>query len=39
VPNQTLLKDNLIALYDAWNKPEKADKWRTKLPQTEAVEE
>jgi len=27
--------NNLIALYEAWNKPEKAEKWRTKLPQTE----
>jgi hypothetical protein len=30
---------NLIALYEAWSKPEKADEWRAKLPQTEAVEE
>jgi hypothetical protein len=29
----------LIALYKAWNKPEEAEKWRAKLPQTEAVEE
>jgi len=27
---------NLIDLYEAWNKPEKAEKWRTKLPKTEA---
>ena len=27
----------LIALYEAWNKPEKAEEWRTKLPETEAV--
>ena len=26
---------NLIALYDAWNKPGKADEWRAKLPQAE----
>ena len=31
--------NNLIDLYEAWNKPEKAEKWRAKLPQTEAVEE
>jgi hypothetical protein len=24
-------------LYEAWKKPEEAEKWRTKLPQTEAV--
>lgn len=28
-----------IALYDAWNKPEKADEWRAKLPQAEAARE
>jgi hypothetical protein len=27
---------NLIALYEAWNKPEKANEWRAKLSQTEA---
>jgi hypothetical protein len=31
--------NNLIDLYEAWNKPEEAEKWRTKLPQIEAVEE
>jgi hypothetical protein len=30
---------NLIALYEAWNKPEEAEKWRAKLPQTEALRE
>jgi len=33
------LGNNLIALYKAWNKPEKAKEWKAKLPQTEAVEE
>jgi hypothetical protein len=28
--------NNLIILYEAWNKPEKAEKWRAKLPETEA---
>jgi hypothetical protein len=28
----------LIELYEAWNKPEKAEECRAKLPQTEAVE-
>jgi len=30
---------NLIRLYAAWNKPEKAKEWRAKLPQAEAMEE
>jgi hypothetical protein len=30
---------NLIDLYQAWNKSEKAKEWRAKLSQTEAVEE
>jgi hypothetical protein len=29
----------LIELYEAWDKPEKADEWRAKLSQTGAVEE
>jgi hypothetical protein len=28
--------NNLIALYESWNKPEEAEKWRAKLAQTEA---
>ncbi|UCG58249.1 MAG: serine/threonine protein kinase [Phycisphaerales bacterium] len=37
---QTLESWNkLIELYDAWSKPEKADKWRAKLPQAQAVDE
>jgi hypothetical protein len=31
--------NNLIELYEAWNKPEKANQWRAKLPQTAAVQE
>jgi hypothetical protein len=30
---------NLINLYEAWNKPEKDEEWRAKLPQMEAVME
>jgi hypothetical protein len=30
---------NQIRLYEAWNMLEKANKWRAKLPQTEAVDE
>jgi hypothetical protein len=28
-----------VDLYEAWNKPEKAEEWRAKLLQTEAVDE
>jgi hypothetical protein len=31
--------NNLIALYNAWDKPEKANEWRAKLPKTEAIDE
>ena len=31
--------NNLIELYEAWGKPEKAEEWRAKLPLTEAVEQ
>ena len=31
--------NNLIKLYEAWSKPEKAYEWRAKLPQTKAAEE
>jgi serine/threonine protein kinase len=30
---------SLINLYEAWNKPEEAEEWRAKLPQTEAIDE
>jgi hypothetical protein len=30
---------NLTQLYEAWNKPEEAEKWRAKLMQTEAIRE
>jgi hypothetical protein len=30
---------NLINLYEAWGKPEKAEQWREELPQTETIEE
>jgi hypothetical protein len=29
--------NNRITLYESWNKPEKADEWRAKLRQTEAL--
>jgi hypothetical protein len=28
---------DLIDLYKAWEKPEKAEQWRAKLPQTENI--
>ena len=31
--------NNLIALYKAWGKPEKAEEWRAKLPQTKTIEQ
>jgi len=31
--------NNLIDLYEAWNKPEEAEEWRTKLQEKEAVTE
>ncbi len=31
--------NNLIELYEAWNKPEKAEEWRAKLSQMEDIEE
>ncbi|MFC1634229.1 hypothetical protein ACFL5Z_05255 [Planctomycetota bacterium] len=38
-PNTMESWNNLINLYRAWNKPEKAKEWRAKLAQTEAVEQ
>jgi hypothetical protein len=29
--------NNLIELYEAWGKPEKAEEWRAKLPQEEST--
>ncbi len=31
--------NNLIALYEAWNKPDEAEKWRAELHQTRAAKE
>jgi hypothetical protein len=31
--------ENLIYLYNTWNKPEKAKEWQSKLPKTEAKTE
>jgi hypothetical protein len=28
---------NLIDLYEAWDKPEKAEEWRAKLSKTETI--
>jgi len=29
--------NNVIALYEAWGKPEKAQQWRAKLPRAENI--
>ena len=31
--------NNLIALYEAWNKPEKANQWRAKLPSSLTIDQ
>jgi tetratricopeptide (TPR) repeat protein len=38
-PQITEVAQSLIQLYESWGKPEKAEEWRAKLPQTEAVRE
>ncbi|MGB2864976.1 MAG: hypothetical protein WBC05_16740 [Sedimentisphaerales bacterium] len=38
-PHTIDILDQLVSLYEAWTKPEKAEEWRAKLPQTEAVKE
>ena len=38
-PNTLESWNNLIDLYEAWNKPEKAEEWRAKLAQTKAMRE
>ena len=38
-PHTLMSWNNLIKLYEAWNKPEKADEWRAKLTQMEDFEE
>lgn len=30
---------NLVELYESWDKPEKANEWRSKLPKREAAEQ
>jgi len=39
VPQTLESSNNHIKLYEAWDKPEPADQWREKLPQTEALEQ
>jgi serine/threonine protein kinase len=36
-PHTLASSNNLIDLYEAWSKPEKANEWRAKLPQTETI--
>jgi tetratricopeptide (TPR) repeat protein len=37
IPSSFQPAQYLVRVYEAWNKPEEAEKWRAKLPQTEAV--
>jgi hypothetical protein len=36
IPSRFQPAQYLVRVYEAWNKPEKAEEWRAKLPQTEA---
>jgi hypothetical protein len=38
-PNTLKSWHNLIELYEVWDKPEKTEEWRAKLPQIKAVDE
>jgi hypothetical protein len=38
-PNTLESMNNLIKLYETWNKPEETEKWRAKMSKTEAVTE
>jgi len=31
--------NQLVRLYEAWDKPEKAEEWRAELPKAEVVDE
>ena len=37
-PDTLESRNNLIELYEAWDKPEKAEEWRAKLPHEEGKE-
>ena len=39
LPHTLESMNNLITLYEAWGKPEQAEEWREKLPQTKTVEQ
>jgi len=38
-PRTLSAMNELIKLYEAWGKPEKAEEWRAKLPKTKAIEQ
>jgi len=38
-PHTTESWNHLIELYEAWDKREKAEEWRARLPQTKAIEQ
>jgi len=37
-PSTIDMLNQLVRLYEAWGKPEKAEEWRAKLSQTEAAD-
>jgi tetratricopeptide (TPR) repeat protein len=38
-PHTAAAMNELIKLYEAWGKPQKAEEWRSKLPRKKATEE
>jgi hypothetical protein len=38
-PDTVAAMNELIKLYEAWGKPQKAEEWRSKLPQKKDAEE
>jgi len=38
-PETRACLEHFVRFYEAWDKPEKAEEWRVKLPQKEAVEQ
>jgi len=38
-PHTLISLNELVSLYESWNKPEEAEKWRAELPPKEATEE
>jgi hypothetical protein len=38
-PDTVATVNELIMLYEAWGKPQKAEEWRTKLPRKKDIEQ